>query len=117
MKTILIVDDSKSMRQMIEMSLKSAGFKTITAEDGADGLSKFNSNPIDLVITDVNMPNMNCIELTIKIRAINKSVPILVLTTESADETKQKGKTAGATGWIVKPFTPEKLIATINRVI
>jgi two-component system chemotaxis response regulator CheY len=118
-KKILIVDDSKSMRQMVAMTIKGAGFNTVEAEDGVEALAKASAEQFDLVLTDINMPNMGGIELTTKLRAIGnyRMVPIICLTTESSDEMKAKGKAAGATGWIVKPFSPEKLLATINRVL
>jgi two-component system, chemotaxis family, chemotaxis protein CheY len=118
-KKILAVDDSKSMRQMVAMTLKSAGFDVVEAEDGVDAFNKANAAQFDLVLTDINMPNMNGIELTTKLRALGSysMTPIICLTTESSDDMKGKGKSAGATGWIVKPFSPEKLLATINRVI
>jgi two-component system chemotaxis response regulator CheY len=118
-KKILTVDDSKSMRKMVSMTLKSAGFDVTEAEDGVDALSKASSMQFDLVLTDINMPNMNGIELTTKLRAMSnyRLTPIICLTTESSDDMKGKGKAAGATGWIVKPFSPEKLLATINRVL
>lgn len=115
---ILIVDDSKSMRQMVAMTLKSAGFQVVEAEDGMMAIGVFNSNrDTSLIITDVNMPNMGGIEFTKKIRELNKSIPILMLTTESSDTMKMTGKSVGATGWIVKPFSPEKLLSTISRVL
>ena len=118
-KKILAVDDSKSMRQMVAMTLKSAGFDVVEAEDGVDAFNKANAAQFDLVLTDMNLPNMNGIELTTKLRALGSysMTPIICLTTESSDDMKGKGKSAGATGWIVKPFSPEKLLATINRVI
>lgn len=118
-KKILAVDDSKSMRQMVAMTLKSAGFDVTEGEDGVDGLNKAKAVHFDLVLTDINMPNMNGIELTRSLRALPayKGTPIICLTTESSDEMKAKGKQAGATGWIVKPFSPEKLLATLERVL
>lgn len=118
-KKILAVDDSKSMRQMVAMTLKNAGYDVTEAEDGIDALTKAKSNQFDLVLTDINMPNMGGIELTQSLRGISsyKIIPIICLTTESTDEMKAKGKAVGATGWIVKPFSPEKLLSTIGRVI
>jgi len=117
-KSILAVDDSKSMRQMVAMTLKSAGFDVVEAEDGVDALSKAKAQTFDIVLTDINMPNMNGLELTAALRALPQYAgkPILCLTTESSDDMKGKGKAAGATGWIVKPFDPQKLLATIARV-
>jgi two-component system chemotaxis response regulator CheY len=104
---------------MVAMTLKSAGFDVTEAEDGVDALGKANSAQFDLVLTDINMPNMGGIELTTKLRSLGnyRMTPIICLTTESSDDMKGKGKAAGATGWIVKPFSPEKLLATINRVL
>jgi two-component system chemotaxis response regulator CheY len=118
-KKILAVDDSKSMRQMVAMTLRGAGYDVTEAEDGQDGLNKAKAGRYDLVLTDINMPNMNGIEFTAALRTLPayKGTPIICLTTESSDEMKAKGKGAGATGWIVKPFSPEKLLATLERVL
>jgi len=115
---ILIVDDSVSMRQMVNFTMTDAGFTVIEACDGQDGLAKFAAD-IKLVITDLNMPGMNGIELIKAIRggAVNRYVPVLMLTTESEAGRKQEGKAAGATGWIVKPFTPEALVATAKKLV
>lgn len=115
---ILAVDDSASMRQMVSFTLKQAGFNVVEAADGVQALAAIKSNDIKLVVTDVNMPNMDGITLTKEIRALSnhKFTPVLLLTTESAPEKKQEGKAAGATGWIVKPFSPDQLIATIKKV-
>lgn len=118
-KKILTVDDSASIRQMVSFTLKQAGYDVVEAIDGRDGLSKAQSSAVNLVITDLNMPNMNGIEL---IRALRqeesyKFTPILMLTTESDDSKKSEGKQAGATGWIVKPFNPEQLLKVIERVL
>ena len=117
-KTALVVDDSVSLRQMVSFTLKEAGFGVIEAEDGRDGLAKL-SGPVNVVVTDLNMPNMNGIEMIRGIRAIDlyKFTPILMLTTESQPAKKQEGKEAGATGWIIKPFTPEKLLGVIKKVV
>ena len=119
MSKILAVDDSKSMRQMVAMSLKSAGHDVTEAEDGVQALSAAKTGQFDIVVTDINMPNMNGIELIQALRAMPnyKFTPILCLTTESSGDMKSKGKEAGATGWIVKPFSPEKLLSVINRVM
>ncbi|WP_130537758.1 response regulator [Thiomicrorhabdus indica] len=119
MSKILAVDDSKSMRQMVAMSLKSAGHDVTEAEDGVQALSAAKAAQFDIVVTDINMPNMNGIELIQALRAMPnyKFTPILCLTTESSGDMKTKGKEAGATGWIVKPFSPEKLLSVINRVM
>lgn len=117
-KLALTVDDSKTMRDMVSFTLKSAGFEVIEAEDGKDAISKLGSQKIDVVITDLNMPNMNGFELIRALRAnpAYKFIPILMLTTEGDDAKKTEGKQAGATGWIVKPFNPEKLIQVVNKV-
>lgn len=117
-KRVLAVDDSKTMRDMVTFTLKSAGFEVIEAEDGKDALNKLGSDTVDLVITDLNMPNMNGFELIRSLRAQNnhRLTPILMLTTEGDDGKKQEGKNAGATGWIIKPFNPEKLIQVVNKV-
>lgn len=119
MKKILTVDDSRSMLQMVSMTLKSAQFEVHEAEDGAMALAKAEQQPFDAVITDINMPRMNGIELVEALRALPayKFTPILCLTTESSEDMKAKGKAAGATGWLVKPFSPEKLLGVINRLI
>lgn len=118
-KTILAVDDSPSIRQMVSMTLQSAGYTVIEAVDGADGYDKAVANPIHAVITDLNMPNLNGIEFIRKFRAhpSSKGIPILLLTTESDDELKRQAKEAGATGWITKPFKQEQLIAVIKKVL
>jgi two-component system chemotaxis response regulator CheY len=119
MKKILAVDDSPSMRQMVTYTLKRAGFEVYEAEDGVDALEVAKKTDVDLVLTDINMPKMDGIELIKSLRAIPdySKKPILTLTTEGAAETKSKGRAAGATGWIVKPFDPEILVATINKVL
>lgn len=119
MPTILAVDDSASMRQMVVFTLKGAGYAVVDAVDGVDALSKAKSNKIDLVITDVNMPNMDGISLIRELRALPnfRFTPMLMLTTESGSDKKTEGKSAGATGWIVKPFNPDQLLATIKKVL
>ena len=116
---ILAVDDSASMRHMVRFTLESAGYQVMQAADGVEALELAKANSADLVLTDVNMPNMDGISLVRELRALDsyKFVPMLVLTTESGSDTKQRGKAAGATGWIVKPFNPEQLLATIARVL
>ena len=117
-KRVLAVDDSKTMRDMVAFTLGDAGFEVLKAEDGKDALSVLGGDKVDLVITDVNMPNMNGIELVRALRAnpVHKTTPILILTTESGDNLKSEGKSAGATGWIVKPFVPEKLLQVVSKV-
>jgi len=121
MPTILAVDDSASMRQMVAFTLKGAGFTVIDAVDGEDALEKAKgtSATVDLVLTDVNMPRMDGISLIRELRALPKYkfTPMLMLTTESGGDKKMEGKSAGATGWIVKPFNPDQLLATIKKVL
>ena len=119
MAKILVVDDSNSIRDMLCFTLQSAGHETIEAKDGEDGLAKAKASSFDLVISDVNMPKMDGIIMCQELRKLAdfQFTPILMLTTESSSEMKMKGKAAGATGWLVKPFNPEKLINTIKRVV
>jgi two-component system chemotaxis response regulator CheY len=119
MQSILAVDDSASMRQMVAFTLKGAGYNVIEAADGQEALEKARGARVDLVLTDQNMPKMDGITLVKSLRGLPSyiSTPILILTTESSDEMKAKGKAAGATGWLVKPFDPGKLLDVIKRVI
>lgn len=119
MSTILAVDDSASMRQMVAFTLKGAGYKVIEACDGVDALGKVDGAAIDLVLSDVNMPNMDGISLIKELRnkPAFKFTPMLMLTTESGGDKKMEGKNAGATGWIVKPFNPDQLLKTIKKVL
>lgn len=119
MYSILAVDDSASMRQMVSFTLKSAGYGVVEAVDGEDGLNKALAGDFDLVLTDQNMPRLDGIGLTKKLRETSKFkiTPILILTTESSDRMKQAGRAAGATGWLVKPFDPAKLIEVVKRVV
>lgn len=119
MATILAVDDSASMRQMVAFTLKSAGYTVIDAVDGVDALDKAKKTTVDLVLSDINMPKMDGITLIKELRSLPayKFVPMLMLTTESDSSKKQAGKAAGATGWIVKPFNPDQLLSTIKRVL
>ena len=119
MHSILAVDDSASMRQMVSFTLKNAGFDVTEAVDGQDALACSNSRDFDLVLTDQNMPNLDGIGLTHQLRRNPKfkTTPILILTTESSDQMKQAGRAAGATGWLVKPFNPAKLIEVIRKVV
>ena len=118
-KTVLTVDDSLSIRQMVAFTLKSAGYEVLEAVDGMDGLEKAKANEIDLVLSDQNMPRMDGLTLVRSLRALPKhrTTPILILTTESTDEMKAQGRAAGATGWLVKPFDPQKLIAVVRKVL
>ena len=119
MHTILAVDDSASMRQMVAFTLKSAGYLVTEAIDGQDAWEKAAKADFDLVLTDQNRPRMDGLTLTRKLRDNPKfkSTPILILTTESSDQMKQAGRTAGATGWLVKPFDPAKLIEVMAKVL
>lgn len=118
-KTILAVDDSTSIRQMVSFTLKGAGYDVVEAVDGQDGLDKAKSKPINLILTDQNMPKMDGLTLIKSLRGMPqyKSTPILMLTTEAGDDMKAKGKAAGATGWLVKPFDPQKLLDVVKKVI
>jgi len=118
-KTVLIVDDSASMRQMLSFTLQQGGFEVVAGTNGQEGLEQLDSHRVDLIVTDLNMPVMDGITFIKNARALPalKGTPILMLTTESADSLKQQGKAAGATGWIVKPFQPDKLLAVIARVL
>ena len=117
-KTILTVDDSASIRQMVAMTLKSAGHDVLEAGNGAEGYDKATANTVHAVITDLNMPVMNGIEFIRKYRQhpASKGVPIILLTTESDEELKRQAKEAGATGWIVKPFKQDQLLAVVKKV-
>jgi two-component system chemotaxis response regulator CheY len=117
-KTILTVDDSASIRQMVALTLKSAGHQVLEAGNGAEGYDTATANPVDAVITDLNMPVMNGIEFIRKYRAhpASKGVPIILLTTESDEGLKRAAKEAGATGWIVKPFKQDPLLAVVKKV-
>ena len=117
-KAILTVDDSSSVRQMVKFTLTDAGYAVVEAVDGRDALAKLTSS-INLVITDLNMPNLDGIGLIRSIRAnpAFRGLPILMLTTESQESRKLEGKAAGATGWIVKPFTKPQMLAVVKRVI
>ncbi len=118
-KKILAVDDSVTMRQLVKMTLTQSGYDVVEAEDGAKGLEKASTAAFDLVLSDVNMPVMNGLDLVRSLRKLAqyRFTPILLLTTESLVERKQEGKAAGATGWIVKPFDPEQLLATVAKVL
>lgn len=118
-KTILIVDDSDSIREVVRFTLENEGYSVLVGVDGKDALKHLNGQAIDLVITDLHMPEMDGIELIKHIRAMPEyeRVPILFLTTESQTSKKMEAKDAGATGWIIKPFVPAKLISAINKVI
>ncbi len=118
-KTILCVDDSASIRQMVKLTLSGAGYQIIQAGDGAEGLAKARETTVNLVVTDLNMPVMNGLGLIRELRKLPayKGVPIIFLTTESDPAIKQEAKAAGATGWITKPFQQEQLIGVVRKVI
>jgi two-component system chemotaxis response regulator CheY len=119
MAKILAVDDSASMRQMVSFTLKGAGHDVIEASDGVEALKLAQGQSVDLVLSDVNMPNMDGLTLCKNLRQLGayKFTPILMLTTESTGDKKMEGKSAGATGWIVKPFNPDQLLTTIKKVL
>jgi len=119
MALVMTVDDSASMRMMVAHTLKAAGHEVLEAADGLQALQQAKSKAVNLVITDVNMPGMDGITLTRQLRqlATYRFTPILLLTTESGQDKKLEGKAAGATGWLVKPFNPEILMATIKKVL
>jgi two-component system chemotaxis response regulator CheY len=118
-KKVMVVDDSNVMRQMVSFTLREAGFEVIEAENGRDALNKLNGQKLDLILTDLNMPLMDGLTFIREARTLPATsyTPILMLTTESQVAKKMEGKAAGATGWIVKPFDPPKLLATIARVL
>jgi len=118
-KIIMTADDSASVRQMVSFTLKQNGYDVIEAVDGKDALNKLSAQKVDMLITDLNMPNLDGIGLIKGVRggSVNKFIPIIMLTTESQDSKKGEGKAAGATGWIVKPFKPEQLIAVVKKVL
>ncbi|MGA2412976.1 MAG: response regulator [Candidatus Sulfotelmatobacter sp.] len=119
MKRILTVDDSSSVRQMVVVTLRKAGYEVAEAVDGKDGLAKASGSKFDLIVTDLNMPNMDGIEMMTAIRKLPaySFTPMLMLTTESQTEKKDAGRKAGATGWIVKPFNADQLLATIQKLV
>ncbi len=118
-KSILIVDDSETVRQVLQLALGNAGYQVIEAEDGFDALEKLSEAQVDMLITDLNMPNMDGLELIKKVRAggQHRFTPIVMLTTESSEEKKKAGREAGASGWIVKPFKPEQLLKVVKLVL
>lgn len=118
-KCILVVDDSETVRQVLQLTLSKAGFDVVEAEDGVDAYSKLSDQPVDMIVTDLNMPNMDGLELIKKIRQEGeyRFTPIVMLTTESSEEKKKAGREAGASGWIVKPFKPEQLLKVVKMVL
>lgn len=119
MRTILVVDDSESIREVVSLTLKNEGYNVITGVDGIDGFAKLKENDIDLIITDLHMPNMDGIGLIREVRTdeIYTRLPILFLTTETQTAKKMEAKEAGATGWIIKPFSPIKLLSAVKKVM
>ena len=118
-KTIMTVDDSTSVRQMVSFTLRNEGFNVIEAQDGVDALEKLAGDRVSMILTDLNMPNMDGLDFIRQVRRASacKFVPIVMLTTESQSEKKIEGKAAGATGWIVKPFKPNQLLAVVKKLI
>ncbi len=118
-RVIMTADDSASTRQMVTFTLKQEGYEVIEAVDGQDALTKLGGAKIDMLVTDLNMPNVDGFELIKQVRANPsfKFIPIIMLTTESQGEKKQQGKALGATGWIVKPFKPEQLLSVVKKVL
>jgi len=116
-KKIMIVDDSKTIRQQVSFTLTKGGYEVIEAEDGQDGIDKLKANAdIAMVISDVNMPNMNGLEMVEKLKASGSKVPVIMLTTEGAADLIQRAKEAGAKGWLVKPFQPDQLVAAVSKI-
>lgn len=117
-KKVLTVDDSRTMREMVAFTLKGAGYEVVEAGDGQQALSVLAANKVDLIIADLNMPIMDGLTLIRRVRSspAHRTLPILMLTTESDERKKAEGRSAGATGWIVKPFNPEKLISVVQKV-
>lgn len=118
-KTILIVDDSASLRQVVSIALKGAGYEVVEGVDGKDALSKLNGQKIHLIVSDVNMPNMDGITLVQEVKKLPdyKFTPIIMLTTESGDDKKAAGQAAGAKAWVVKPFKPEQLLTAVSKLV
>jgi two-component system chemotaxis response regulator CheY len=119
MATILSVDDSKAIREMVSAVLVGEGHDVITAEDGVEAMTIARQQTFDLVLSDINMPNMNGISLVSKLRRLDgyEHTPILMLTTENSDYKKNKSRASGATGWIQKPFTPDRLLKAVNKLV
>lgn len=118
-KTILIVDDSASIRQVVSIALKGAGYEVIEAKDGQDALSKLTGQRVHLIISDVNMPVMDGLTFlkNVKTRAEYKFTPVIMLTTESAENKKAEGQAAGAKAWVVKPFQPPQMLAAVSKLV
>lgn len=118
-KTVMIVDDSASLRQVVNIALSGAGYEVIEACDGKDALTKLGGRKVNLIISDVNMPNMDGISLVKEVKKLpeHKFMPIIMLTTESQDAKKQEGQSAGAKAWVVKPFQPEQMLTAVSKLI
>jgi len=118
-KTILIVDDSDSLREVVGIALKGAGYEVIEGADGQEGLNQLDGKKVHLIISDVNMPNMNGIEMVKKVKEMDtyKFTPIIMLTTESGDDMKEEGRGAGVKAWMVKPFKPEQMLDAVSKLI
>lgn len=118
-KTILVVDDSSSLRQVVGIALKGAGYDVIEACDGKDALGKLNGKKVHLIISDVNMPNMDGIAFVKEVKKIaeHKFVPVIMLTTESQEAKKQEGQAAGAKAWVVKPFQPAQMLTAVSKLV
>jgi len=118
-KVIMTADDSASVRQMVSFTLREHGYEVVEASDGKDALQKLGNRKVDMLITDLNMPNLDGIGLIKVARTLPscKFMPIIMLTTETQDSRKQEGKAAGATGWIIKPFKPDQLLAVVKKVL
>ncbi len=117
-KSVLAVDDSKTMRDMVSFTLRGAGYQVVEADNGVNALKALHGQKVDVIITDVNMPEMDGITLVKRIRGLpqHAGTPVLILTTESDQSKKDEGRAAGATGWIVKPFSPDKLLQIVAKV-
>jgi len=118
-KNVLVVDDSSSVRQVVGIALKSAGYDVIEASDGKDALSKLTGQKVHLIISDVNMPNMDGITFVKEVKKLAnyKFTPIIMLTTESQESKKAEGQAAGAKAWVVKPFQPAQMLASVSKLI
>src|SRR5512142_699963 len=118
-KNIMIVDDSASLRQVVAIALKGAGSEVVEASDGKDALGKLNGTRFNLIISDVNMPNMDGVTFLTELKKLpeHKFTPVIMLTTEGAEEMKQRGREAGAKAWVVKPFKPDQMLDAVSRLI
>ena len=118
-KTVMIIDDSKTLRHMVNVTLNSAGYETVDAVDGLDALEKLSGPRVNLIICDINMPNMDGLTFLREIKKSkeHRAIPVIMLTTESQSERIQAGKEAGAKAWIVKPFKPEQVLSAIEKLI